>query len=170
MVNNLRYMLKNWIAWDKKSLVYFFIRVPALVLQPIVTAYIPKAMIDCINEGVTVNRLILVVALLSLLVALTTWLGPFMQALLVGSARIIRMRYAVMAFRKNLCTDYTNIESLDGREKNKRAMEFYRSYYSSAADFLDTCNQFIVCIVGVITSLTLIYKVNIGMILIILAT
>ena len=88
-------------------------------------------MIDCINEGVTVNRLILVVALLSLLVALTTWLGPFMQELLVGSARIIRMRYAVMAFRKNLCTDYTNIESLDGREKNKRAMEFYRSYYSS---------------------------------------
>lgn len=170
MISNIKYMITNWIAWDKKSLVYFFIRVPALVLQPIVTAYIPKAMIDCINEGVTVSRLILVVALLSLLVALTTWLGPFMQELLVGSARIIRMRYAVMAFRKNLSTDYTNIESLDGREKNKRAMEFYRSYYSSSADFLDTCNQFIVCIVGVITSLTLIYKINIGMILIILAT
>ena len=117
-------MLKNWISWDKKSLVYFFIRVPALVLQPIVTAYIPKAMIDCINEGVTVGRLILVVALLSLLVALTTWLGPFMQELLVGSARIIRMRYAVMAFRKNLSTDYTNIESLDGREKNKGQWNF----------------------------------------------
>ncbi len=170
MKNHLIYMVKNWIQWDKKSLVYFFVRVPALVLQPIVTAYIPKAMIDCINEGVTVNRLILVVALLSLLVALTTWLGPFMQELLVGSARIIRMRYAVMAFRKNLWADYNNIESLNGREKNKRAMEFYRSYYSSSSDFLDTCNQFLVCIVGVITSLTLIYKINIVMILIILTT
>lgn len=163
-------MLTNWLKWDKKSLVYFFIRVPALVLQPIVTAYIPKAMIDCINEGVTVGRLILVVALLSVLFALTTWLAPFMQELLLGSARIIRMRYAVMAFRKNLNTSYTNIESLEGREKNKRAMEFYRSYYSSSADFLDTCNQFLVCIVGVITSLTLVYKINIFMILLIMAT
>ena len=170
MKENLKYMIKNWLEWDKKSLIYFFIRVPALVLQPIVTAYIPKAMIDCINEGVTVGRLILVVALLSILFALTTWLAPFMQELLLGSARIIRMRYAVMAFRKNLITDYTNIESLEGREKNKRAMEFYRSYYSSSSDFIDTCNQFLVCIVGVITSLMLIYKINIFMILLIMIT
>lgn len=170
MKENIKYMLKNWLLWDKKSLVYFLIRVPALVLQPIVTAYIPKAMIDCINDGVTVGRLTLVVGLLSVLVVLTTWLAPFMQELLNGSARIIRMRYAMIAFRKNLNTEYTNIESPEGREKNKRAMEFYRSYYSGSADFLDSCNQFCVCIVGVVTSLALIYKINIVMILIILAT
>ncbi len=170
MKENFKYMLANWIKWDRKSLVYFFIRVPAMVLQPIITAYIPKAMIDCINEGVTVGRLTLVVALLSILVALTTWLTPFMQELLNGSARIIRMRYAIMAFNKNLNTPYMNIESLEGREKNKRAMEFYRSYYSSSADFLETCNQMLVCLVGVVTSLALIYKINVIMILIILAT
>lgn len=170
MKENIRYMISNWIAWDKKSLLFFIVRVPALVLQPIVTAYIPKAMIDCINEGVTVGRLTLVVALLSVLVALTTWLSPFMQELLSGSARVIRMRYAVMAFNKNLNTDYINIESLEGREKNKRAMEFYRSYYSSSSDFIEICNQSLVCLVGVLTSLALIYKINIVMILIILAT
>lgn len=170
MKANIKYMLKNWIAWDKKSLIYFFIRVPALVFQPIVTAYIPKAMIDCITEGVTVGRLTLVVGLLSVLLVLTTWFAPFMQELLNGSARIIRMRYAVLAFRKNLYTDYKNIESPHGREKNKRAMEFYRSYYSASSDFLDSCNQFCVCIVGIITSLALIYKINMIMILIILAT
>ena len=135
-------MLSNWLKWDRKSLVYFLIRIPALVFQPIVTSYIPKAMIDCINEGATVGRLTLVVGLLSVLVVLTTWLSPFMQELLNGSARIIRMRYAVLAFNKNLNTDYTNIESPGGREKNKRAMEFYRSYYSGSSDFLDSCNHF----------------------------
>lgn len=49
-------------------------------------------------------------------------------------------------------------------------MEFYRSYYSDAADFIDTCNQMLVCIVGVVTSLAVIYKINIFMILIIIAT
>lgn len=170
MRENVKYMLTNWLKWDKRSLIYFLIRVPALVLQPIVTAYIPKAMIDCIGKGATVGRLTLVVGLLSVLVVLTTWLAPFMQELLNGSARIIRMRYAVLAFRKNLNTDYTNIESPKGREKNKRAMEFYRSYYSGSADFLDSSNQLCVCIVGVIASLMLIYKINFIMILVILAT
>ncbi len=170
MRDNIKYMLSNWLKWDRKSLVYFLIRIPALVFQPIVTSYIPKAMIDCINEGATVGRLTLVVGLLSVLVVLTTWLSPFMQELLNGSARIIRMRYAVLAFNKNLNTDYTNIESPGGREKNKRAMEFYRSYYSGSSDFLDSCNQFCVCIVGVAASLALIYKINIIMILIIFAT
>lgn len=100
MKANIKYMLKNWIAWDKKSLIYFFIRVPALVFQPIVTAYIPKAMIDCITEGVTVQRLITIIGLLSLLLTLTIWIDPFMQELIRGGARIVRMRYAVAAFQK----------------------------------------------------------------------
>ncbi len=170
MLSNLKYMLSNWIEWDKKSLLFFFVRVPALVLQPIVTAYIPKAMIDCIEKGVTTEQLILVVALLSLLLTFTIWMDPFMKELIRGGARIVRMRYAVMAFRKNLSTDYVNIESLEGRELHKRAEAFYNARFSSGADFIEECNDFSVCIIGVIASAVLIYKINILMILLILLT
>ncbi|MGN0521233.1 MAG: ABC transporter ATP-binding protein [Eubacterium sp.] len=168
--DNLKYMISNWIKWDKKSLLFFFVRVPALVFQPIVTAYIPKAIIDCIQDGVTVARLTLIVALLSLLLTFTIWMDPFMQELLRGSARVIRMRYAVMAFRKSLKTDYANIESLQGREIQKRAEDFYNARFSAGADFIENCNSILVCIVGVITSAALIYKINILMILLILVT
>lgn len=170
MLSNLKYMLSNWIEWDKKSLLFFLVRVPALVLQPIVTAYIPKAMIDCIEKGVTTERLILVVALLSLLLTFTIWMDPFMKELIRGGARIVRMRYAVMAFRKNLSTDYVSIESLEGRELHKRAEAFYNARFSSGADFIEECNNFLVCIIGVIASTILIYKINILMILLILLT
>lgn len=170
MIKNIKYMLYNWIAWDRKSILYFLVRVPALVLQPIVTAYIPKAMIDCIEKGVTTERLILVVALLSLLLTFTIWMDPFMKELIRGGARIVRMRYAVMAFRKNLSTDYVNIESLEGRELHKRAEAFYNARFSSGADFIEECNDFLVCIIGVIASAVLIYKINILMILLILLT
>lgn len=170
MLSNLEYMLSNWIEWDKKSLLFFFVRVPALVLQPIVTAYIPKAMIDCIEKGVTTEQLILVVALLSLLLTFTIWMDPFMKELIRGGARIVRMRYAVMAFRKNLWADYVNIESLEGRELQKRAEAFYNVRFSSGADFIEECNDFLVCIIGVIASAVLIYKINILMILLILLT
>lgn len=170
LFKNLRYMLKNWRKWDGKSIVVFFLRVPALVLQPILTAYIPKAIIDCINRKASVKELTVTVALLSVGIALTTWLGPFLQELLLGSARIIRMRYAVKAFEKNLYADYMKIESLEGREKNKRAAEFYQSYYSAAADVIETLNQAAVCLIGVIASVTLIYKINVFMIALILLT
>lgn len=170
MKDNIKYMLSNWIKWDRKSLIYFFIRVPALVLQPIITAYIPKAMIDCINEGVTIRRLILVIALLSLLLTFTIWMDPFMSELIRGGARIIRMRYAVAAFRKNLDMNYDELERLEKREQQKRAEDFYSNRWSGGSNFIDACNQFCVCVVGVIASSVLIYKINLFMIILILST
>lgn len=170
MKDNFNYMLHNWLKWDKKSLKFFFLWVPALVLQPLVTAYIPKAMIDAIDNGVTVGNMTVIVALLSLLLTLTIWLDPFMKELVRGGARIVRMRYAVMAFRKTLSTDYVNIESLVGREKQKRAEAFYNARFSSGAAFVEQCAHFLVCVIGVIASSVLLYKVNYFMILLILLT
>lgn len=170
MKDNIKYMFKNWMNWDGKSLFFFFLRVPALVLQPMVTAYIPKAMIDGIEKGVTIEKLILIVALLSLILTFTIWIEPFMKELIKGGARIIRMRYAIMAFRKNLSTEYINIEGLEGRELYKRAEAFYNASQSSSADFIENCNDFLVCIIGVIASSILICKINIFMILLILLT
>ena len=170
MKGNFRYMLSNWLKWDKKSLKFFFLWVPALVLQPLVTAYIPKAMIDAIDNGVTVGDMTVIVALLSLLLTLTIWLDPFMKELVRGGARIVRMRYAVAAFRKTLTTDYVNIESFEGREKQKRAEAFYNARFSSGADFVEQCAHFLVCVIGVIASSALLYKVNYFMILLILLT
>lgn len=170
MKDNFKYMLSNWLKWDKKSLKFFFLWVPALVLQPLVTVYIPKAMIDAIDNGVTVGNMTVIVALLSLLLTLTIWLDPFMKELVRGGARIVRMRYAVMAFRKTLTTDYVNIESFEGREKQKRAEAFYNARFSSGADFVEQCAHFLVCVIGVIASSVLLYKVNYFMILLILLT
>ena len=170
MKDNFKYMLSNWLKWDKKSLKFFFLWVPALVLQPLVTAYTPKAMIDAIDNGVTVGDMTVIVALLSLLLTLTIWLDPFMKELVRGGARIVRMRYAVAAFRKTLTTDYVNIESFEGREKQKRAEAFYNARFSSGADFVEQCAHFLVCVIGVIASSVLLYKVNYFMILLILLT
>ena len=170
MKENFKYMLSNWLKWDKKRLKFFFLWVPALVLQPLVTAYIPKAMIDAIDNGVTVGDMTVIVALLSLLLTLTIWLDPFMKELVRGGARIVRMRYAVAAFRKTLTTDYVNIESFEGREKQKRAEAFYNARFSSGADFVEQCAHFLVCVIGVIASSVLLYKVNYFIILLILLT
>lgn len=167
-MNNLKYLIENWIRWDKKSLLYFFIRIPAQVLLPIVTAYIPKVIIECITEGVTVTRMIFVIALLSFVLSLVTWLDPYIREILKGSSNIIRMRYAILAFRKNLNMDYIDIESLEGRNKYNQASGFYKSDQSPASLFIDNLGQTFVCIIGVVASITLLYRVNSFMILLVL--
>ena len=92
------------------------------------------------------------------------------HAVLIGGARIVRMRYAVAAFEKNLSTDYANIENLEMREKQKRAEVFYNGRYAGGSNFISTLNLFFVAVVGVVASGVLIYKINIWMILLIIAT
>lgn len=100
-LENTIYMIKNWISWDKKSLIYFLIKVPAQVLNPIITAYIPKAMIDCINNQVSIGELAATVALLSALVAVTTWLAPFMQELLASGGKYAQLWHAQAEYYLN---------------------------------------------------------------------
>ncbi len=35
MKADIKYMITNWVKWDRKSLIYFFLRIPAMVLQPL---------------------------------------------------------------------------------------------------------------------------------------
>lgn len=168
--SNFFYMLKNWFYWDKKTLFYFPLRVLALVCQPILIAYVPKAIIDCIYSNANISELIKVVISLSIFIAITSWLAPFSKELLDGSSRIIRMRYAVLAFKKILYTSYINIESFSARCEYKRATDFYKSNHSSAGIFSELCTQCAVSIIGIISSILLIYQIEFLIILIILIT
>ncbi len=170
MIKHIKYMVTNWIAWDKKSLFFFPVRVLALVCQPILTAYVPKAIIDCINSNADISEIVKVVTCLSILITITTWLAPFLKELLDGSSRIIRMRYAVLAFKKILYTSYINIESFSGRSNQKRASDFYKSNHSAAGIFSELCTQCAVAIIGIISCMFLIYQVEFLIVLIILIT
>lgn len=56
------------------------------------------------------------------------------------------------------------------REKQKRAEVFYNGRYAGGSNFISTLNLFFVAVVGVVASGVLIYKINIWMILLIIAT
>lgn len=126
-------------------------------------------MIDCIEKGVTTRQLILVVALLSLLLTITIWLDPFMKELIwavPGSCacamrwlRLKKSQYRLCQYRK----------SGNARETKARR-GFYNGRYAGGSNFISTLNLFFVAVVGVVASGVLIYKINIWMILLIIAT
>lgn len=168
MCENIKYMLSNWALWNKKGFVYLLIRVPAMIVVPMLIAYVPKLMIDNIEKQVLIKEMILNVAFVSLIIAGASWVSPFMQQKLIGSAQIIRMHYAILSFRKTMTNDFVDVESLEGRERLERSKNFTNGYYSGAQDFCDVVCQMLSGIIGVISSVLLLYKLPIVMILIII--
>ena len=55
MRDNIKYMLSNWLKWDRKSLVYFLIRIPALVFQHLVM-YIPVFSVIVMNTMMNLSK------------------------------------------------------------------------------------------------------------------
>lgn len=170
LIDNIGYMLKNWYAWHRRSYLYLAARIPAMIVVPMLSAYAPKIMMDSIAEQVSVGTLVVRVALLCLGIAGASWVAPFMQQKLEGSSQILRMRYAVLSFRKTMTADYVDVESLAGRERLERSKPFVSSGYSGAQAFCDVVCQFSQSFFGILTSVALLYKLPAVMLLLIAVT
>ena len=170
LFQNLSYMLRNWYRWHRRSFLYLAARIPALITVPMLAAFVPKAMMDCMTNHAPISELVWKVALLSLGIALASWVAPFMQQKMIGAAQILRMRYAVMSFRKTMSADYVDLESLAGRERLERSKTFINGNYSGAEQFCDVICQLAQSVFGILSSVALLYKLPALMLLLILAT
>lgn len=165
-----KYMIKNWWTWEKKSFIYVFIRVPSIIIIPTLTSLIPKIIIDCIQQQASITRLVLVIGAFSSIIALLSWLSPYMYEKIAGSGQIIKKRYSVNLFRKTMRIKYSILESVSGRESLEKAKIFTQGYISPSAQFCDVLVMILVNFIGIITYLFVLYKINITIILLIIST
>lgn len=170
LLGNVLYMLKNWYRWHRQSFLYLAARIPALIAVPMLTAFIPKVMMDCMTERAGIGELVWKIALLSLSVAGASWVAPFMQQKLGGAAQILRMRYAVLSFRKTMTADFVDLESLEGRERLERSKTFINGNYSGAQAFCDVTCQIAQGLFGILTSALLLNRLPFFMLLLIVLT
>lgn len=169
-LDNVVYMLRNWYKWHKRSYLYISARIPALIAVPMLSAFAPKVMMDSIQAQVSVSTLVLRVALLCLGIAGASWIAPFMEQKLLGSSQILRMRYAVLSFEKTMSADFVDVESLQGRERLERSGTFVNGNYSGAQHFCDVVCGLSQAVFGIITSVALLYKLPVFMLVLILVT
>lgn len=169
--DNLAYMLKNWWRWGKKSMFYGVLVVPATVALPAITALVPKLMIDLINDRAPVSEMIYTVCIMSFLIACLTWIGPFLEQIVNGSAMEMRMNYRILAFDKMLYTDYGNIESEAGRKKFERGKGFaFGGGFSGGQDFQLCLIRLTTNITGIVSFLAVLSVLDAWILILILAT
>ncbi len=170
--DNFQYMMRHWWRWNRRSMLWVLLTIPATVALPAITALIPKLLIDYISEQAPVGKMIAMVCLVSLLVALLTWIGPFLSSLLEADTMEIKMRYRMLVFDKLLYTDYGNIENEENRLKFERGKDFvFTGANNGPCTYFFFCiTQLLTGIVGICSFLGLLSALKMWTLIIILAT
>lgn len=170
--DNASYMLKNWYGWDKSSMIYSVLRIPALIALPSVTALVPKLLIDAIESNESPEHILLIIALLSILLAMLSWIDPFLNEKINASATNMLMKYRLLTFEKLLHMDYDNIESYNGRTMYERSQVF--TGMGSRGVSVKALPQMVVQLfsntLGIFTYSVLLLKLNPALITIVLVT
>lgn len=167
---NLKYMFDNWMKWDKNSIWLCIFRVPAQVLLPMLTVLIPTLMMQFIQEQRPVKDMVIAISLMSLGIAGLSWMDPFLQNYMKTHSEKIQNTYRIAAFHKTMTLDYAEIESLEGRERNKRGQVFSTRWWGGARGFADCLVLLAVNVVGILSYLALLGKIHPALLLLIVVT
>jgi ATP-binding cassette subfamily B protein len=136
-------------------------------------AYIPKIIIEAIQNHLPTGVLLLRIAWLSLALLVLEWLEPNLFERVNSSASNLQKEFQIMAFEKMLHTDYQNLESYEGRRKLERCRGFIaldNEHNESARVFCHTLVYFFVNVFGIITYIALLGKAGLPLVLLVLGT
>ncbi|XCP84710.1 ABC transporter ATP-binding protein [Roseburia hominis] len=120
----MRYITRNWIRWDMWGTLLVFLRIPVTVALPVVTALVPKTMVDSIQSGTDVRAFVQILAVLSLGVLALALFDKVLEAHLQAFQAGISMHYAVEMMEKLLHLQYETLESYEGRTLYQRCKKF----------------------------------------------
>ncbi len=168
---NLWYIARNWLRWDKKGTILALLRIPVLILIPLITALIPKMLIETVVDQAPLSDMVTMLAGMWLVVALLNLLRPALDGKMDALQHNISLHYAVLSFEKLIHMDYANLESYEGRQKDEISKKFaFDSGPSDGAWALVRLIQFATSVLGISAYAILFGVIHPTLLLVILAT
>lgn len=120
-LGNVLYLVKNMWIWDKRLFLFFLIQIPLLVFGPLLSIYMPKVLIDSIENKVSIAQFLINVGIPILgIVIVETILRASSFKTQIGGI-VYRFRYIQKQMDKGIDTDYENIDGPKGQDKLMKA-------------------------------------------------
>lgn len=125
-ISNLRFILSKQWNYQKSYIIALLTDVPITVIASLITAYIPKIVLDCIENSVSAHRLFLTVSLFSLFLIFLKLIEKYLLAYEDKCMELSRNDlYRKILIEKIIDMDYNNYiynETRVGKEKANRAI------------------------------------------------
>lgn len=122
-IQNIGYILHNLWHWNKKLYLLSIARIPVLVFLPFLGILMPKLVIDCLTQKVSLWHFVSVVALITLGIVLCNVISQSLSGWISWNVTSNRLRYLGLLYEKIMDTDYENLESPEGKKKLEKAFQ-----------------------------------------------
>lgn len=160
LIENIRYLIKNMWIWDKKLFAFYLLQIPLLVLGPLLTIYIPKVLIDCIQNGVGLGEFIrnIGMPILGLIIVQTIRVGSEFKISTGGF--VYRIKYFGQLGEKSVDTDYENIDGASGQDRLMKAAMSVANDNSGTQAITTVSIQLLSNIIGMILYGSIIFTIH----------
>lgn len=160
LIENIRYLIKNMWIWDKKLFAFYLLQIPLLVLGPLLTIYIPKVLIDCIQNGVGLGEFIrnIGMPILGLIIVQTIRVGSEFKISIGGF--VYRIKYFGQLGEKSVDTDYENIDGASGQDRLMKAAMSVANDNSGTQAITTVSIQLLSNIIGMILYGSIIFTIH----------
>ena len=150
MAENTMYLIKNMWKWDRGIFLFFLLQIPLMVLGPFLGIYMPKVLVDSIEQGVGLNRFLIKVGLPIIgIIIVGTLLRAFDFKTQVGGLGY-RLRYTQKLIDKTVDTDFENIDGPQGQDKFTKALMSTLGDHSATQAIIDVLVQLCSNLLGIV--------------------
>lgn len=135
LLENIKYMFKNILDFDKKGFFFYLLTIPLYITLPLVTGLITKIMIDSIVAEVSELQMILLICGITFLMGAIKWLEPILYEKNKNISNNLNTKYKIMAFSKLMSINYESLENIEIRKNYEKARLFVEDIGWSSREF-----------------------------------
>ncbi len=136
--SNLRFMLKEHWNFDKSYVIMQMVLTPLGALTSVIAAYLPKIVLDCVENKSSVSGMIIKVSIMSAVLIIFSYVQGVSQTKTHQGNRMSRdVMLHKLICNKVMSMDYNNYIYNETRLLREKAWNGVRSWESSVARFLE---------------------------------
>ena len=170
ILQNLSYCLRETEKGCPKLLVLCIGIILANSAIPVITAFLPKVIIEEITVGSGLERLLLITGCLALGLALLQTLQKYLERMIYWNKFKMNVHFLRKVSKKGLTTDYKNQEDEHFRELQSESFASCNGNFSYFLQTYDAVVMFFSNLLGFIAFAGILFAVNIWIILFLVAT
>jgi ABC-type multidrug transport system fused ATPase/permease subunit len=135
-------MLKNLWNWNKKLFCTMLLRIPTMVLLPLLGVYLPKLILSEVENKAAVSHFLFVIVTLTLLLIIFTVIEKRTAAIIRWGSADYRIYYLNKLLFKMCDTDYECLEDVDFKDKYQKFKRDNMSEWGVVDKVIPSLQQF----------------------------
>ena len=157
---NLVYCIRETRQGCPKLLVFCLLIILINCLVPVMTAWLPKVVIEAITEGKALRRLLLITAGMTMALAVFSGLQKYLDRLIYWNKFKMNAFFLRQITRKGLTTDYRNQENEHFRTLQNESFSSCNGNFSHYAQTYDAAVQFFSNLLGFLAFTGILLSLN----------